>query len=76
VRDPDNTTSHYYPNHVIDSIIARVGEGEALTSICATPGFPSRISWWRWVTSDPVLAGRYTTALQQGIQRRRNLTHA
>ncbi|MGQ7938876.1 terminase small subunit-like protein [Paraburkholderia sp. D1E] len=75
MRDPDNTTSAFYPNTVIDAVIERTAKGEALTAICATPGYPSRASWWRWCTSDPQLSARYTVALQQSIARRRNLDH-
>ena len=67
MRDPANTTSAFYSSTIIDSVIERVSKGEALSAICSTPGYPSRISWWRWCTSDPVLSARYTLALQQSI---------
>jgi hypothetical protein len=74
VRDPANTTSAFYPNSVIDAMLERVANGEAMTRICATPGYPTRGAWYRWVTTDPVLAERYGEAVKQSIVRRRNLT--
>lgn len=67
----DNTTEapvEAFPSPIIDDILAQIAAGKSLVAVLASkPGYPSRTSWYRKVSSDIVFSKRYTDAVQKGV---------
>lgn len=51
---------------IIESIFARMSEGETLRAICRDPGMPSYGAVYDWIEQDPELASRLECARARG----------
>lgn len=52
---------------IADDIIRRLGEGEPLSVICRTEGYPSRSTFHEWRKTDSDLDARYVAAKLAGF---------
>lgn len=52
---------------IADDIIRRLGEGEPLSVICRTEGYPHRSTFHDWRAADPELDKRYVAAKLAGF---------
>jgi len=48
---------------MLETILARVANGEILLHICSEPDMPTRKSFYEWVRKDPELQRKYEEAL-------------
>jgi hypothetical protein len=71
----EETPRAFYSLGTTVIILARIGKGESLHSICAEAGMPSRQSWQRWCAEDSVLNEKYVRAQANGLLARANLAH-
>ncbi len=60
-----------FPQAVIEEVLRRVSNGESLSFILdGNAGFPTKQTWYRWVSADPALSARYVQAVQRQVARR------
>jgi hypothetical protein len=62
----------HYPRATVDNILRRVAGGEALTHVLeSNAGFPSKQTWFRWVSKYPELSAQYVASVQLAVANRR-----
>lgn len=57
-------------SEVRETILARLAEGESLSSICRDEAMPSWSTVYRWIDDDPEWAGQITRAREVGFAKR------
>lgn len=52
-----------YSEALLQEILLKVADGESLASVCRKDGFPSRKTFFAWVSDKPSIAEQYQVAL-------------
>jgi hypothetical protein len=64
---PRNAGRRFFPSVIVDQIIEKVEQGKSISEICENPAFPSRKTFYNWLTEDPDLYARYVAAVRKQV---------
>lgn len=57
-----------YSQELADRILAGMGDGKALKTICEADGMPDRVNVWRWMRENEEFSERYQIAQRERAQ--------
>ena len=65
-----------YSSYVVDLICEMIAEGQPLTKICGSPGFPTYSQFCRWKRLDPTVQYRIDEARRDRAERLRDMAYS